>query len=187
MTNSAREIEIKLRVADAKTAAAMLERAGFRVSAPEVFERNTMFDTPEESLRSAGALLRVRDAGETAILTYKGPAEAGSKYKSREEEEVRVADSRGMRAILERLGFQPFFRYEKRRTEYRLDREGGVATLDDTPIGVYIELEGEPDWIDRCAALLGFGEEDYITASYGRLYLKWCEARGVAPSHMVFE
>jgi hypothetical protein len=36
------------------------------------------------------------------------------------------------------------------------------------------------------ARRLGFREQDYITASYGRLYLDWCTARKIEPGHMVF-
>ncbi len=46
----------------------------------------------------------------------------------------------------------------------------GVAMLDETPAGVFLELEGPPRWIDRTARRLGFGEADYITASYAELH-----------------
>jgi adenylate cyclase class 2 len=181
------EIEIKLAVADAAAARAMLRRAGFHVSRRKVFESNTVFDTPRRSLRAAGALLRVRSAGRRATLTYKGPADAASRYKSREELEVELPDASAIAAIVERLGFAPVFRYEKYRTEYRQTGGGGIAMLDETPIGVYLELEGSADWIDRTAGQLGFAESDYVLASYGMLYGDWSRRRGVQPSHMVFE
>jgi adenylate cyclase class 2 len=59
--------------------------------------------------------------------------------------------------------------------------------LDETPIGLYLELEGSPRWIDRTALRLGFRKADYITASYGRLYFLWCEQRGEHATHMVFQ
>jgi adenylate cyclase class 2 len=58
--------------------------------------------------------------------------------------------------------------------------------LDETPVGVYLELEGTPHWIDLTARRLGFQESDYITASYGRVYLDWCAARGCKPGDMTF-
>jgi adenylate cyclase class 2 len=91
-----------------------------------------------------------------------------------------------MGAIFERLGYRPVFRYEKYRTEYRLERGAGVATLDETPVGMYLELEGAPAWIDRMAQRMGFGEQDYVTDSYARLYLDWCRKMRVTPSNMVF-
>jgi adenylate cyclase class 2 len=181
-----RETEIKLAVADAAAGRATLRRAGFRVSRRKVFETNTVFDWPQRTLRAAGALLRVRRAGRVATLTYKGPPEEGSKHKSREEIEVQVPDAGAIAAIVERLGFEPVFRYEKYRTEYRQPAGGGMAMLDETPIGVYLELEGAARWIDRTARQLGFAEGQYITASYAALYFSARLRAGPTPGHMTF-
>jgi adenylate cyclase class 2 len=185
MTHAARETEIKLAVPNARTARRLLRAAGFRVSKRRVFETNTAFDTPELGLRRAATLLRVRQAGGMATLTYKGPPDVG-RHKSREELELEISDARAMGAIIERLGLGPVFRYDKYRTEYREVGRSGMATLDETPVGVYLELEGTPTWIDRIARKLGFAETDYITASYARLYLEWCKRSGVRPSDMLF-
>jgi adenylate cyclase, class 2 len=186
MAHGARETEIKLAVPDVRTARGLLRSAGFRVSKRRVFETNTVFDTPELSLRRAATLLRVRQAGGAATLTYKGPPDIG-RHKSREELELDISDVRAMSAIIERLGLGPVFRYEKYRTEYRQPGHLGIATLDETPVGVYLELEGTPTWIDRAARKLGFADEDYITSSYARLWLDWCEWRGVKPTDMLFK
>jgi adenylate cyclase class 2 len=61
-----------------------------------------------------------------------------------------------------------------------------VAVVDETPVGNYIELEGGAEWIDRWAAALGYGAAEYITLSYGSLYLEWCAREGVVPGHMEF-
>src|SRR4051812_26767610 len=148
MAHGSHETEIKLPVADVATAKRTLNRAGFRVYKRRVFEDNTVFDTPRLTLRERGPLLRLREGGDKAIVTFKGRPIA-SKHKSREELEVEVSDAATMRAITERLGFQAVFRYQKYRTEYKQPSRAGVATLDETPIGVYLELEGEPPWIDH--------------------------------------
>jgi adenylate cyclase, class 2 len=184
MTNS-HEIEIKLEVPSGEEARRLLRKAGFRVSRRKVFEANALFDTPKLSLRKAGALLRVRDAGGVATLTYKGPATI-FKHKSREELELRIADPHIMSAIIGRLGLTPAFRYEKYRTEYRQSGRPGVAMVDETPIGAYLELEGPPRWIDLTARRLGFSAKDYITASYARLYWEWCKRHRMRASHMLF-
>ncbi|MGH9660150.1 MAG: class IV adenylate cyclase, partial [Bryobacteraceae bacterium] len=82
------------------------------------------------------------------------------------------------------LGYRPVFRYEKRRAVY--NGRGGLICVDETPIGNFLELEGPPAWIDRTARRLGFRDGDYITASYGELYLDWCRTAGVEPSDMTF-
>lgn len=185
MADRGRETEIKLAVESVEAAKRLLSRAGFRVHKRRIFEDNTMLDTPEMALRAAAQAFRIREAGGKSILTFKGKPEGG-KHKSREELEIEVSDAGTVRAIAARLGYEPVFRYQKYRTEYKQRSGGGVATLDETPIGVYLELEGRPEWIDRTARKLGFGEADYITASYGRLYIEWRERRKSAPRDMLF-
>ncbi len=178
------EIEIKLKVASAGSARRILRQAGFRVRRSRVFEDNVVLDTPEHALRRAGKLLRMRRSTRERLLTYKGPAAPG-RYKSREELEVTLAAGGRMPLIFERLGFVPVFRYQKYRTEYARARENGVVTLDETPIGCFLEIEGAPRWIDRTARRLGFKAADYITASYGGLYLGQ-RALEPLPPDMVF-
>jgi adenylate cyclase, class 2 len=185
MAHGDREVEIKVAVDNAVAARRLLRQAGFRVARRRVFEANTVFDNENLALRSASSLLRVRKAGAKVTVTYKGPPEY-TRHKSREELETEVANAGSITAILARLGFCPAFRYEKYRTEYRQPRASGLVTLDETPIGVYLELEGTASWIDRTARKLGFAPGRYITASYAKLYLDWCRERGVEPGEMVF-
>jgi adenylate cyclase class 2 len=185
MAHGTHETEIKLAVSNVQEARRRLRAAGFRVARRRVFESNTVYENPGDTIMKEGKLLRVRQAGGVGKLTYKGPA-IPSRHKSREELEVEVSDGRTTGVILERLGFHPAFRYEKYRAEYRQPGKRGVATVDETPVGVYLELEGTSPWIDRIAHKLGFTEADYITASYGRLYVDWCRRHGVEPSNMVF-
>src|SRR5215472_1566592 len=185
MSQHSHETEIKLAVPDAASARSVLRRAGFRVIRPRVFEANTVFDTAKLVLRKSSRLLRVRTAGRKTTLTYKGKP-LGGRHKIREEIELDLPGPERVSAILERLDYRPVFRYEKYRTEFAQPRRAGVAVLDETPIGVYLELEGTEHWIDRTAWRLGFAEEDYITASYGRLYLEWCKAHRQKPGDMTF-
>jgi adenylate cyclase class 2 len=185
MSSGSREVEIKLAMPSVRAARTLLRGAGFRVSRRRVLESNTVFDTTEFKLRGTACLLRIRQAGRAATLTYKGAPRPGP-HKSREEIETEVAHGDTLARIVSKLGFLPVFRYEKYRTEFQQARGGGVAMLDETPIGVFLELEGAPRWIDRTSRQLGFSRKAYITASYGRLYFEWAEERGEHPSHMVF-
>ena len=164
-----REIEIKLRVPGAAAARRLLKAAGFGVVKRRVFEANVLFDDASRELLATRRLLRVRRAGGRAILTYKGTPEPG-RHKSREELETPLIRPEEFEAILARLGYTPIFRYEKFRTEFRRGKQAGLIALDETPVGVFLELEGAPDWIDRVAGELGFSESDYILASYATLY-----------------
>jgi adenylate cyclase, class 2 len=179
------ETEIKLAAPDLKDARRRLRAAGFRVAKRRIYEKNTIYDTPGLKLRKAQSLVRVRQVGSRAKMTYKGPPLPG-RHKSREELEIDISSAGTMAAILGRLGLRPVFRYAKYRTELRQTSGGGTATLDETPIGTYMELEGSPAWIDRTARKMGYSEADYITASYGGLYLDWCKTNGRKPGDMVF-
>ena len=185
MSKGTQETEIKLAIKDAPSARRLLRQAGFVVFRPRVFESNTLFDTPELSLRTSSTLLRIRQAGRIATITYKGAPQTG-RHKSREELELEIGNAAAMTSIVKRLGFRSVFRYEKYRTEFHQPRRAGIAMLDETPVGVYLELEGTPHWIDRTARRLGYHESDYITASYGRVYLAWCAAHGRKPGDMTF-
>ena len=179
------EVEIKLRVADAGAARSRIESAGFSVDKPRILERNVIFDTADQSLRRRGELLRVRDMEGRGLVTFKGPSQPG-RHKTREELESGVSNPHNLELVLSRIGFGPVFRYEKYRTEYRRGTEPGVITLDETPIGAFLELEGPSNWIDAVANELGFSESDYVVSSYGDLYLEHCSQHGSTPGDMVF-
>jgi adenylate cyclase class 2 len=180
-----REIEVKLRLRSPEQARRLLYKAGFRVSRRRRHEDNLVFDRPDHGMRAKGLLLRLRRSGRDATLTYKGPAAAGT-YKSRQEFETAVGDPEVLETIMGVLGFEIVFRYEKFRTEYRcLDRRG-VVTLDETPIGTFLELEGEPNWIDPVARRLGFSELSYITDSYASLYWSERDPTEDSPTEMLF-
>ena len=91
-----------------------------------------------------------------------------------------------LKFLFKGLGFEPSFRYEKYRTEFVREGEPGHVTLDETPIGIFMELEGPARWIDRTAKDLGFSRDDYILLSYGRLFEQWCAERGIESRNMSF-
>ncbi|MGH9722596.1 MAG: class IV adenylate cyclase [Bryobacteraceae bacterium] len=179
------ETEIKLRIEDPRPIRRALARLGFAAIGRRALEINEVFDTPACHLRAAKKLLRLRSFRGRSVLTYKGPPAPG-RHKSREELETEISSLTTMHAVLERLGYTVAWRYQKYRTEFRGKRGGGHVMIDETPIGNFVELEGPPQWIDRTARRLGFRPEDYITSSYGWLYLEFCKSRGIEPGHMVF-
>ena len=89
--------------------------------------------------------------------------------KVREEIETEAESSGALLAILAAVGYTPVFRYEKYREEYTA--AGVVVAVDETPIGTFVELEGEPTAIHALAARLGLGPADFVTASYRALFV----------------
>ena len=183
------EVEVKLAVANAGAMRRALRRLGF-VLARREWERDIVLDTRGLALRRSQCLLRLRHHGRGWKLTFKGPAAANRRYKTRPETEIEIPDGQRLLQVLEQLGYRPVFRYEKQRSTYlprgRRRRQDGITSLDETPIGTFLELEGPGRWIDRTAQALGFSRRDYITRSYASLYRQYCRARGRKPSNMVF-
>jgi adenylate cyclase class 2 len=89
-----------------------------------------------------------------------------------------------MDAILQALGYRPSFAYEKFRSEWS-DGQGQVV-LDHTPIGDIAEIEGKSRWIDRTARALGVDSKNYITKSYGELFLDWKRSTKSKATNMTF-
>jgi adenylate cyclase class 2 len=207
------EIEIKLRVQDVAAIRHRLKRLRAREISPRTYESNTLYDTPRHDLRRRDQLIRIRiehpasnfgkrtpNENAPAVLTYKGPSllsrnatKAGrhpktrARFKIKEEWEVSVAGADEMARILRALGLHPVFRYEKFRTTFVLPRIRGLKIeLDEAPVGTYLELEGPIAAINRAARLLGYRRKDYMTDSYGSLYLADCARRGRKPGDMLF-
>lgn len=180
------ETEVKIRISDIQSVQEKLRALRFQVRKPRVFESNVLLDTLDTRIRNNGELLRVRRAGEEGLLTFKGPGQAGP-HKSREEIETTIGNPGAMEQILMRVGFKQGFRYEKYRTEYSRPSEPGILTLDETPIGNFLEIEGAAEWIDSTARDLAYSPSEYITKSYAALYLDYCRERRITPSNMVFE
>ncbi len=184
MAPSGRETEIKLPFSSPAEAEARVRALGATPERAREFEENTLYDLPGEALRATGRLLRLRRAGGRAVLTFKGPVAGEHRHKVRLEHETEVARPEAVASILEGLGYSPRYRYEKYRTTYAL---GGLEiALDETPIGCYVELEGEPDEIDRAAARLGFAPREYVLSTYRQLQEQLAARTGAPPGDLVF-
>ena len=119
-----------------------------------------------------------------ASVTFKGPPQPDV-MKVREELETGVGDGALLLRLLERAGFRVWFRYQKRREEFACD--GAVVAIDETPCGVFVEIEGAKTRIAQVARALGRTPDDYIVASYRTLYEADCARRGRPVADMVFE
>ena len=192
---TARETEIKLRVADLAVLIRRLKSLG-ATERGRVLEKNTLYDTPDSDFRSRRRLLRLRietpapsklvmGGAKRVILTSKAPVRESrrSRYKEKLEREVAVESPGRWPSVLRSIGLRAAFRYEKYRTTFRLP--GLHLDLDETPVGVFLEIEGTPGAIDRVARALGYSAREYINGTYWDLYAADCRRRGVAPTNML--
>jgi adenylate cyclase class 2 len=191
------EIEVKIAVTSVVRARRLLREGKFHAEGTRVFERNLVLDDARGNLKRKGLLLRLRTTGTRGkstdgLCTFKGPArETRTHHKIRVEREFMAGDAEECLAVFAGVGFHPAFRYEKFRTKFSRRGRGaekqGHIVLDETPMGVFLELEGPAMWIDRTAKELGFSRDDYITMSYARLWEKWREEHRIPARDMVFD
>jgi adenylate cyclase, class 2 len=201
------EIEVKLRIADVDEILRRLRKIGAKYES-RVLEHNTLFDTADSAFRAAGRLIRVRTetvaqrnpkrpldpprtgAVSRAVLTGKAPSQTksrtASRYKDKLERELVIRNPAHWQRTLHILGFHPGFRYEKFRSTFRIIHLDLAIDLDETPAGVFLELEGAPRAIDRAARALGFAPRDYYRGTYWDVYAADCRRRGRTPRNMLF-
>jgi adenylate cyclase class 2 len=184
----AMETEVKIRVQDREALEQKLPGLGFARVTARTLERNTLYDTAERALRNSRQILRIRQYGNKWVVTHKsvprGISEEGP-HKNRVETETVIEDGPVLGKIFEALGYRPVFVYEKWRTEWA-DRQGHCV-LDETPLGLYAELEGPSEWIDATAQQLGIRESQFITLSYGRIFELWRDQCGSTAKNFTFE
>jgi adenylate cyclase, class 2 len=162
------ETEAKIRVASLPAVKRKIRARGGRLLSARAFEANTLFDLPQGDLRASGRSFRVRRYGSKGSVTLKGVARVFGGVKSREELETHVGSPEVLSEILHALGFIPQFRYEKYREVWKVGST--VVCLDETPLGHFVEIEGEFSAISRVAKSLGLAAADFLSDSYPGLW-----------------
>jgi adenylate cyclase class 2 len=183
------EIEVKIACDDPDR----IRGAGFEMELvkPRYFEDNWLLDTTDQTLLKQGAALRVRSVEGEGVITYKGVVResATSPLKVREEIESSVSDPVRLIQLFERLGYCRAFRYQKYRTVYSLTLDGRhlEVVLDETPMGSFIEIEGDEESVLRVVEASGFSRRDIIRESYPELQASRCKARGIPVEDLIFK
>ena len=164
----ATETEVKLRVPGPAEAREAVARIGATLARERHFEDNVLFDDQAKSLNAQGSVLRLRTTPGSAVLTFKGPRRFVRGIKTRVEQQTRVEEPEAVKAILEQLGMEPVFRYQKYRETWT--HRGQEIVIDETPIGTFMEIEGDEEGIRAVAAELGRDSSEFMAESYVDLF-----------------
>jgi len=175
------ERELKFAQVDLEGLRARLVEMEAERIAPAAFEDNWILDRNGE-LEAAGCVLRLREDGRGALVTFKGPARFEGTAKVRREHETRVDSAEQVRALFESLGYRIVRRYQKVREEWRLG--GEAIALDHTPIGDFVEFEGER--AETLAHRCGLDPAKADLRTYLRLYEEHLLRHPEAPRDMLF-
>jgi adenylate cyclase class 2 len=178
------EREVKLRFDSADAARAAILAAGATPLHGRRLQEDALLDDAGNTLRERGCALRIRMENGKSRITFKGPIQ-DSVMKLRDEFETVVGDGLLLLRIFEELGYQVWFRYEKYREEFA--HEDVIVAVDETPVGVFVEIEGSERGITAMAAAMDRAPADYILDSYRGLFLKHLAAHGLTGADMVFD
>jgi adenylate cyclase class 2 len=186
---SPHEIEVKLRFNGLDAFA----RAGIalEIETARHFEDNWLLDSSDQYLSERASILRVRSSAGRGAITYKEKADAApaSQFKKRIEIETVIDEPESAVTIFERLGYRKWFRYQKYRTVYQATLPCGSklhVMIDETPLGPFVELEGEEEVIARAVKLLGVTPAEYILESYLAIQAEHCRRQGKPLEDMIF-
>jgi adenylate cyclase class 2 len=135
----------------------------------EVFEVNYQHRGGEMDER--GATLRLRKIGDFTVLTYKEKVSTQNGTKQKIEFETSVSDVEAAEAIIEHLGYKLTAVYEKRRKYWTLGEVEIV--LDELPFGLYMEIEGTSEAIEKAQKKLGLKDIEQEPRGYPRLTIKY--------------
>jgi|SRR5271157_592651 len=167
MQQIGQETEVKFYVRDLPRIETRLRELGSSLLRTRTFEINLRFDTEDKRLQRAAQVLRLRRDAK-AWLTYKGRGQVKDGVITRQELETEVDNFETAHQLLEALGFEVVFIYEKYRTVFSY--EGNRVMLDELPYGCFVEIEGDPSGIRSVAEQLHLNWQQAIPASYHALF-----------------
>ena len=136
---SALETEVKIRIPNISSTRDLLESLGFSKEIEMQEETSTLWDC-DGALRAQHCALRLRIYAGKIFLTYKGARLSDNEFKIRPESEVTVSDLGQMESILKHLGYRPALTMVKHREVWC--RPELIACVDETPLGLFLEIEG---------------------------------------------
>jgi adenylate cyclase class 2 len=151
------EVEQKHRVDNLAAFVARLAVRGVALG-PAIAQADRYFAHPSRDFAHTDEALRIRTAGASSFVTYKGP-KVDATTKTRRELELPLnpqdADGSQFAELLTALGFTPVATVRKQRRPFHVDHAGRcvAGALDDVDgVGTFVELELMADEADLAVA-----------------------------------
>ncbi|MGA2112870.1 MAG: class IV adenylate cyclase [Anaerolineales bacterium] len=178
------ELEVKFRLLEPDLLPQRLAAAQAACVRTQELEVNLRYDTPDRDLTRRHRVLRLR-RDRSARLTYKEPGPTEGTLEARREVEFIVSDAGAAQELLERLGYECLWRYEKYREEWELGQ--ARIMLDRLPFGSFLEIEGPSEAALKQAALgLGLDWSQAFQGSYLSIFTYLREAHSLPFRDLTF-
>lgn len=191
--NMNKEIEIKLEIPKTEIGLVvekMEQKFGLIAETP-FLQTTYQFFTNDFSTQKVFPRIRNEVDGRTT-LTLKVKKEDSQNYFKRLEYESGIDDPDAIIGMMEHLGFPYKVIWQKKRTLFKSCRvESGdvlipVFSLDETPIGFFLEVEGTESGIEDAIKILGTSSYRRIPKSYLALWEEYKKEKGIDKIDMVF-
>lgn len=141
-----------------------------------------------EDYTQQNAFPRIRNEEDGSItLTVKAKLKESTEFFKRIELETAVSDAEKVIAMMPFFGFPKRISWEKKRHSFLMNGSSDLCFfLDETPMGWFLEIEGEENKIEDAIARLNLQELKRINNAYLGLWEEYKKEHGISSNDMMF-
>lgn len=180
------EVKIKLEKEEKSNLFRILKKDYQGVFKPGFYQKTYQFFTGD--FLSQKVFPRIRnEANKKITLTVKVKGEKESKYFERKEYTIEISDILEASEMLKSLGFNKMIVWEKVRHDCHVPKLTVELSFDETPMGWFLEIEGDKKNIEKTLKLLNLDKRLKIARAYLGLWEDYRKKHGLKEHNMLFE
>lgn len=133
-------------------------------------EKTIRYDNDDLKCSNNGVFIRTKSGMKNVLTLKEIPTDSSNTSFERITTEVEVDNINKIGYILEKIGLTKKFIMEKYRLFFKYDNVD--ILIDELPFGIYLEIKGEDNEINRVTKMLNIDEADLIKMTYWDIYDK---------------
>ena len=133
-------------------------------------EKTIRYDNDDLKCSNNGIFIRTKSGMKNVLTLKEIPTDSSNTSFERITTEVEVDNINKIGYILEKIGLTKKFIMEKYRLFFKCDNVD--ILIDELPFGIYLEIKGEDNEINRITKMLNIDETDLIKMTYWDIYDK---------------
>lgn len=133
-------------------------------------EKTIRYDNDDLKYSNNGIFIRTKSGMKNVLTLKEIPTDSSNTSFERITTEIEVDNINKIGYILEKMGLTKKFIMEKYRLFFKYDNVD--ILIDELPFGIYLEIKGEDNEINRVTKMLNIDEADLIKMTYWDIYDK---------------
>mgnify|MGYP004594589945 FL=1 len=133
-------------------------------------EKTIRYDNDDLKCSNNGIFIRTKSGMKNVLTLKEIPTDSSKTSFERITTEIEVDNINKIGYILEKIGLTKKFIMEKYRLFFKYDNVD--ILIDELPFGIYLEIKGEDNEINRVTKILNIDETDLIKMTYWDIYDK---------------